>query len=246
MKRSCLFLFATLLTAQVRYERIATHDGEPGNWRHYPGILLGTRSSPLDQITPANVTALKVKWAYQFPDGRTEVSPIVADGVMYITGPNSAAALDVHTGRTFWKWKRPVPSDYQSIGFGHVNRGPAILDDKLFVATLDCDLVALDIKSGQERWSTKLADYKPGYSLTMAPLAIPGKVVVGVSGGEAGIRGFVDAYDAKTGKRAWRFNTIPGPGEPGHESWSGDAWKTRRGSTGSTRAYDPHSNLVYL
>jgi len=245
MKRSFLFLLATLLTAQVRYERIANADSEPGNWLTYSRNLLGHRYSPLDQITPANVTGLKVKWAYQFPDGRTEVSPIVADGVMYITGPNSAAALDVHTGRTFWKWKRPVPSDYQSIGFGRVNRGPAILDDKLLVATLDCDLVALDIKSGQERWSTKVADYKPGYSLTMAPLAIPGKVVVGVSGGEAGIRGFVDAYDAKTGKRAWRFNTIPGPGEPGHESWSGDAWKTGGGSTWVTGSYDPQLNLVY-
>src|SRR5260370_6857670 len=164
---------------------------------------------------------------------------------MYITGPNSAAALDIHTGRTFWKWKRAVPSDYQSIGFGHVNRGPASLDDKLFVATLDCDLVALDIKSGQERWSTKLADYKPGYSLTMAPLAIPGKVVVGVSGGEASIRGFVDAYDAKTGRRAWRFYTIPGPGEPGHETWPGDSWKTGGGSTWVTGSYDPQANLVY-
>src|SRR5258708_8912824 len=223
MKRSCLFLFATLLTAQVRYERIANADSEPGNWMMYSGKLVGRRYSPHEQISPENVTGLKVKWAYQFPDGRTEVSPIVADGVMYITGPNSAAALDVHTGRTFWKWKRPVPSDYQSIGFGRVNRGPAILDDKLFVATLDCDLVALDIKSGQERWSTKVADYKPGYSLTMAPLAIPGKVVVGVSGGEAGIRGFVDAYDAKTGKRPWRLNTIPAPREPRHASWSRDA-----------------------
>jgi len=250
MKRSSLFLasfllLASFLTAQVRYERIANADNEPGNWLTYSRNLLGHRYSPLNQITPANVTGLKVKWAYQFPDPRTEVSPIVADGVMYVTGPNSAAALDLQSGRPFWKWSRPIPPDYQSIGFGRVNRGPAILDDKLFVATLDCELVALDIKSGQERWSTKVADYKPGYSMTMAPLVIPGKVVVGVSGGEAGIRGFIDAYDAKTGKRAWRFYTIPGPGEPGHESWSGDAWKTGGGSTWVTGSYDPQLNLVY-
>src|ERR1700732_4390716 len=132
---------------------------------------------------------------------------------MYITRPNHAAALELKTGRSLWKWRRPIPSDYQSIGFGRVNRGAAILDDKLYVATLDCDLVALDIKSGQERWSVKVADYKPGYSMTMAPLAIQDKVIIGVSGGEAGVRGFVDAYDAKTGKRVRRFWTIPGPGE---------------------------------
>src|SRR5258708_5570824 len=131
------------LTAQVPYDRILNADHEPGNWFTYSRNFLGHRYSPLDEINTKNVAGLKVKWAYQFPDGRTEVSPIVVDGVMYITGPNSAAALDVHTGRTFWKWKRPVPSDYQSIEFGRVNRGPAILHDKLFVATLDCDLVAL-------------------------------------------------------------------------------------------------------
>ena len=123
--------------------------------------------------------------------------------------------------------------------------GQAILDDKLYGATLDCELVALDIKSGQERWSAKVADYKPGYSMTMAPLAIRGKVVVGISGGEAGVRGFVDAYDSQTGRRAWRFWTIPGPGEPGHETWSGDAWKTGSGATWVTGSYDPELNLVY-
>jgi alcohol dehydrogenase (cytochrome c) len=244
--RCCgLLFFACVLAAQVPYERIVNTDREPGSWLTYSRNYLGHRYSPLNQITPANVERLQVKWAYQFPDPRNEVSPIVADGVMYVTGPNNAAALDLRTGRPFWKWKRPIPPDYQSIGFGRVNRGAAILDDKLYVATLDCDLVALDIKSGQERWSTKVADYKPGYSMTMAPLAIPGKVVIGISGGEAGVRGFIDAYDAKTGRRAWRFWTIPGPGEPGHESWPGDAWKTGGGSTWVTGAYDPQLNLVY-
>src|SRR5579863_5962439 len=196
--------------AQVPYERIVKAAGEPGSWLTYSGNYLGHRYSPLAQLTPANVANLRVKWAYQFPNPRTEVSPIVADGVMYVTGPNSAAALDVRTGRPLWNWKRPLPKDYQSIGFGRVNRGPAILDNQIFVATLDCYLVALDAQSGAERWSVKVEDYKVGYSMTLAPLAIRGKVLVGVSGGEAGIRGFVDAYDARTGDRAWRFYTIPG------------------------------------
>jgi alcohol dehydrogenase (cytochrome c) len=232
-------------SAQVPFERIVNAAKEPGTWLTYSGNYAGHRFSPLAEITPANVAGLRVKWAYQFAAPRTEVSPIVADGVMYITGPNMAAALDLQTGRELWKWERPIPRDYQSIGFGRVNRGPAILDDHLYVATLDCYLVALDIHSGAERWSAKVEDYKPGYSMTLAPLAIRGKVVVGVSGGEAGIRGFVDAYDAKTGARAWRFYTIPGPGEPGHDTWSGDAWKTGGGSTWVTGSYDPDLNLVY-
>jgi alcohol dehydrogenase (cytochrome c) len=229
----------------VPYQRIVESAKDPGDWLTYSGNYSGHRFSPLTELTPANVGGLRVKWAHQFPDPRTEVSPIVADGVMYVTGPNTAAALDLRTGRELWTWKRPVPKDYQSIGFGHVNRGPAILDNRLFVTTLDCYLVALDIHSGAERWATRVADYKPGYSMTLAPLAIRGKVIIGVSGGEAGIRGFVDAYEAETGKRAWRFHTIPEPGEPGHESWKTDAWQTGGGSTWVTGSYDPELNLVY-
>jgi alcohol dehydrogenase (cytochrome c) len=231
--------------AQAPYDRILNAQKEPGNWLTYSGNFYGHRFSPLAQLTPVNVSGLRVKWARQLDGRRNEVSPIVLDGVMYLTGPNWASALDVRTGRELWAWSRPVPKDYQSIGFGHVNRGPAILDNRLFVATLDCYLVALDLKSGLERWSTKVEDYKPGYSLTVAPLAIKGKVVIGTSGAEAGIRGFIDAYDAETGKRAWRFWTIPGPGEPGHDSWSNDAWKTGGGSTWVTGSYDPALNLVY-
>jgi alcohol dehydrogenase (cytochrome c) len=237
-------LLCAAASAQVPYQRIVDAAKEPGNWLTYSGNYQGHRFSPLNEVNAANVAGLRVRWAYQFAD-RAEVSPIVADGVMYVSGPNSAAALDVHTGRELWTWKRAIPKDYQSIGFGRVNRGPAILDNQIFVATLDCYLVALDAKSGLERWSTKVEDYKPGYSLTLAPLAIRGKVVVGVSGGEAGIRGFVDAYDARTGQRSWRFYTVPGPGEPGHESWAGESWKTGGGSTWVTGSYDPDSNTVY-
>ena len=231
--------------AQVPYQRIVNAAQEPGNWLTYSGNYSGHRFSPLDQITPANVSGLRVKWAHQFEGRRTEVSPLVVDGVMYITAPNTAAALDVRTGRELWTWHRAIPKDYQSIGFGHVNRGPAILDHRLFVTTLDCYLVALDLASGEERWSTKVEDYRPGYSMTLAPLAIKGRVVVGVSGGEAGIRGFIDAYDAATGTRIWRFYTIPAPGEPGHDSWSTEAWKTGGGSTWVTGSWDPELNLIY-
>jgi alcohol dehydrogenase (cytochrome c) len=245
IRTSFLLAAALALPAQVPYERILNAAREPGSWLTYSGNYAGHRHSPLTELNPANVSGLRVRWAYQFPLARTQVSPIVADGVMYVSAPNTASALDLRIGRTLWTWSRPIPSDYQSIGFGHVNRGPAILDDRLYVATLDCYLVALDIRSGQQRWSVKVEDYKPGYSMTLAPLAIRGKVLVGVSGGEAGIRGFIDAYDAVSGKRLWRFYTVPGPGEPGNESWSGDSWKTGGASTWVTGAVDPAQNLVY-
>jgi alcohol dehydrogenase (cytochrome c) len=236
---------ASSLSAQVPFERIVQADREPGNWLTYSRDLGGQRYSPLSEINQQNVSHLKVKWLYQFANASNEVSPIVIDGFMYVAGPNFAKALDAHTGRELWSWSRPIPHDYRSIGFGHTNRGPAVLDDKLFVATLDGRLVALDLKSGAERWNAQVLDYKLGYSMTMAPLAIDGKVVVGVSGGEAGIRGFIDAYDAKSGSRCWRFWTIPGPGQPGHDTWPGDSWKTGGGSTWVTGAYDPELKLVY-
>jgi alcohol dehydrogenase (cytochrome c) len=240
-----LFLLAAPAFGQVPYERIVNADKEPGNWLTYSRNYEGHRYSPLGEITTTNVSGLKVQWAFQFNDGRIEVSPLAVDGILYVTGPNAAAALDARTGRTLWVWKRPIPLDYRNVGFPRTSRGPAVLDDKLFVATLDCYLVALDLKSGIERWATKVADYKSGYSMTMAPLAIAGKIVVGISGGETGIRGFVDAYEAKTGKQAWRFWTIPGPGEAGHETWSGESWKTGGGATWVTGSYDPELKLVY-
>src|SRR5215475_9903201 len=246
MKRLALFLFCCSSTfAQVPFERIVNADKEPGNWLTYSRDLQGRRFSPLAEINTQNVSRLKVKWAFQFSEPTNEVSPIVVDGTVYVTGPNSAAALDGRTGRSLWTWSRPLPPDYRSIGFGHTNRGPAVLDDKLFVATLDGYLVALDLKNGAEHWSSKVLDYKLGYSMTMAPLAIDGKIVVGVSGGEAGIRRFVDAYDAKTGTHAWRFYTIPAVGEPGNETWTGDSWKSGGGATWVTGSYDPELKLVY-
>lgn len=238
-------LLGVLAQSPVPFERIVQADREPGNWLTYSRNYQGHRHSPLDQINTSNVGQLKVKWAYQFNTPNNQVSPIVVDNVMYLSGPNQAAAIDTRTGKPFWTWSRPIPADYQSIGFGRTNRGVAVLGDMVYVATLDCYLVALDAKSGKERWSTKAGDYKLGYSFTVAPLAIRDKIIVGTSGGEAGIRGFIDAYDAKSGQLAWRFYTIPAPGEAGSATWLNDAWKTGGGSTWVTGAYDSDLNLVY-
>ena len=242
----CL-LISTLALAQVPYKRIADARAEPGNWLTYSGDYQSHRFSRLAQITPANAGRLKTAWVYQFKQpGRQETSPVVVDGVMYITeSPTIVTALDAHTGRTLWSWRRNISRFVKTIGFGQSNRGVAILDGAVYVGTLDCYLVALDAKTGAVRWETKVEDNATGHAITAAPLAIDGKIIVGVSGGEAGIRGFLDAYDARTGKLAWRCWTIPGPGEPGRETWGGDSWKTGAGATWVTGSYDPDLNLLY-
>lgn len=235
------------LLSQVPYERILRAESEPGSWLTYSGSYRSHRFSSLDEITPDNVTRLRPVWVYQVKDGqRVETSPLVVDGVMYVTEPPSTViALDVHTGRPLWSWSRPMPSDLRAIGFLPTNRGVAILDETVFVGTVDAHLVAVDAKSGSVRWDVVVADNKTGYSITTAPLAIDGKVLVGVAGGEAGIRGFLDAYEARTGRQLWRFWTIPGPGEAGHETWGGDSWKTGGGGTWLTGSYDQELDLIY-
>ncbi len=242
----CLLLSA-FADAQVPYQRIANAEREPGAWLTYSGNYQAHRFSPLNQITPANAAKLKVTWVYQIQGrGRFEASPVVVDGVMYVTEPPTVVtALDLRTGRKLWSWQRRQAGSAKMLGFGPTNRGVAILGDTVYVGTLDCYLVALDAQSGAVRWETKVEDNKLGYSLTGAPLAIDGKIIVGISGGEAGIRGFLDAYDAKTGKLAWRCFTIPGPGEPGHETWQGDVWKMGGAPTWVTGSYDPELNLLY-
>ena len=239
---------ALTLVAQVPYERIRTNSElDKGNWLTYSGNYQGHRFSPLDQINKTNVANLKPMWIYQPANPqRFETSPIIADGLMYITeSPTVVTALDARTGRSVWRWERTLPADLQTIGFGRVNRGVAILDDMLFVGTLDAYVVALDRRTGAVRWQTKVADYKVGHCITSAPLAVKGLVITGVSGGEAGVRGFLAAYDAKTGIEVWRHWTVPEKGEPGIESWSGDSYKTGSGTTWVTGSYDPDTNLLY-
>ncbi len=252
MRMLTVLLAAATLSAQVPYERLVKAASEPGNWFTYSGNYSAHRYSGLAQITPLNAAGLRPRWVYQMRErGNMETTPVVAGNVMYVTEPNAVYALDVHTGRTLWNYTRSLPRDLQTIGFGRVNRGVAVLDDMVYVGTLDAHLVALDARSGAIRWDVTVADYKVGHCITVAPLALDGKIVTGISGGEAGIRGFLDAYDAKTGARLWRFWTIPAPGEPGSETWPNseggnkDAWKNGGGSTWVTGSYDPALNLIY-
>jgi alcohol dehydrogenase (cytochrome c) len=247
MKRlTLLCACACTLAAQVTYERIAGASREPASWLTYSGSYTGQRFSPLAQINRSNVARLKPAWAYQTNDlNPFEATPVVADGVMYISEPPSnAAALDLRTGRPLWQFRRAVPGDLH-LCCGQVNRGVAVLGERVFLGTLDAHLLALDARTGHPLWDTVVADYKAGYSITVAPLALKDKVIVGISGGEFGIRGFVDAYDAGTGARLWRFWTVPGPGEPGNETWAGDTWKNGSAATWVTGSYDPALNLIY-
>jgi alcohol dehydrogenase (cytochrome c) len=232
---------------RVPYERIRAADREPGSWLTYSGGYAGHRFSPLSEITPANAARLRPVWVYQVLEGGpVEATPLVADGVMYLTEARSrVTALDLATGRPLWRYEPQIPRRVVAIGYPPSNRGVALLDDKVYVGTLDGRLVALDAASGAVRWNVEVGDNKIGYGITSAPLAINGLIVIGVSGGESGIRGFIDAYDATSGQRAWRFYTVPGPGEPGHETWSGDSWRTGGGSTWLTGTYDPDLNVVY-
>lgn len=243
---AALMLAGACAYAQAPYERIRQAWREPANWLTYSGSYDAHRYSALGQLTPSNVGRLRPLWVYQAGEQEIEVSPIVVDEVMYISeAPIGVTALDIHTGRSLWSWIRPTPADLTTIGYGRVNRGVAVLDNLVYVGTLDAHLMAFDSRSGAIRWDTVVADYRSGYGITAAPLAINGKVITGVSGGEGGIRGFIDAYDAKSGKRLWRFWTIPAPGEPGHETWAGDSWKTGGGPTWLTGSYDPELNLLY-
>jgi len=243
---AALLLMGVSLEAQVSFDRLLRSDGEPQNWLMYSGTFKGHRYTELKQITPENVHNLEPKWVFQARSlEKFEATPLVVDGVLYtVQPPNDIVALDAHTGRIYWAYSyRPSPQ--ARLCCGRVNRGLAILGDSLFMGTIDGHLVAVNAKSGRLIWDAALARPEAGYSLTLAPLVVKDKVIVGPAGGEYGIRGFLAAFDAKTGKEVWRFNTIAGPGEPGRETWGGDSWKTGGGSIWVTGSYDPESNLTY-
>jgi alcohol dehydrogenase (cytochrome c) len=236
---------------QVTFDRLSHASSEPQNWLTYSGDYAARRFSALDQINAKNGHTLSAKWVYQTgapgdgSNGRFETTPLVVDGVLYGTAQDGRVfALDARSGRAIWKFNRAVPKDVRPC-CGRVNRGLAILDDKVFVGTLDAHLLALDAKTGHLVWDVVAADYKLGYSFTVAPLAVKNLVIIAPAGGEYGIRGFVDAYDAATGRRQWRFNTVPEPGQPGHETWEGDSWKTGGAPGWITGAYDPTSNQIF-
>ena len=231
---------------QVTPQRLLESAKEPQNWLTYSGDYAGHRFSALEQINSGNAHALVPKWAYQtMAGGKFETTPLVVDGVLYGTGQDDRAfALDALSGRPIWQYQRALPADIRPC-CGRVNRGVAILGDKVYFGTLDSHVLALDAKTGNVAWDVSVFDYKMGYSITLAPLAVKNLVIVGVSGGEYGIRGFIDAYDANTGERKWRFYTVPAPGEAGHDSWEGDSWKIGGAPAWITGSYDPVTDTTF-
>ncbi len=244
-------------SAQVPFERLRGAADEPQNWLTYSGGYFSQRYSALDQIGPDNVGDLELQWVYQTPVmGPWQATPIVVDGVMYLTQrPNDIVALDARTGRVYWVYRYPTSPDHLAC-CGANNRGVAVLGDRVFMATLDAHVVAIDATTGAELWRVEVADMRLAYAFTLAPLAVDGKVIVGSTGGDQGIRGFIAALDAETGEEVWRFHTIPGPGEPGHETWEPcppnpetycdpEAWKHGGAAAWLTGSYDPELNLIY-
>jgi alcohol dehydrogenase (cytochrome c) len=235
-----------LVTSQ---ELMSGLPADGSRWVMFGGSYTNQRHSPLTQITPENVARLVPQWTFQtdISGSRFETTPLLRDNVLYVTGPlNTAWAIDARTGREIWRYKRELPpTGTLTACCGLVNKGFGVFGDRLFMTTLDAHLLALNIKTGGVVWDATMADYKQGYASTIAPLVVKDKVIVGVAGGEFGIRGFIDAYDVKTGQQAWRFYTIPGPGEPGNDTWAGDSWQRGGASVWVTGAYDPELNLIY-
>jgi alcohol dehydrogenase (cytochrome c) len=245
-------LCSVTLAAQTAAPLITPQDllnglKDPTRWLTYSGDYNGQRHSPLTQITPENVGQLTAQWTFQTGTlGSFQTTPIVVDGVLYATGFNNQAwAIDGRSGRQIWRYRRELPEDLK-LCCGAVNRGFGVLGDRLYMTTADAHLLALDMKTGNVIYDVTLDDYKVGYSATVAPLVVKDKVIIGIAGAEFGIRGFIDAYDAQTGKRAWRFYTVAGPEEPGGKTWpQGDAYKRGGGSIWVTGTYDPQQNLVF-
>ncbi|MBV8843455.1 MAG: PQQ-dependent dehydrogenase, methanol/ethanol family [Bryobacterales bacterium] len=240
------FAIAQTSSGPITFERIQNSNREPQNWLTYSGNNMGQRYSPLAQVTPQNVKNLEMAWLWQARSvEKFEATSIVLDGILYtIQAPNDVVALDAVTGRLRWTYLyRNLPEARNCCG--SVNRGLAILGETLFMGTLDAHLIALDAKTGALMWKTKVAEAKERYAITHAPLVVKDKVIVGTAGGDAGAPGVIAAFEAKTGQEVWRFHTIPQPGEPGNETWSGDSWKRGGAAVWNTGAYDPESNLTY-
>jgi alcohol dehydrogenase (cytochrome c) len=243
--------YAASAFGQVTSDRLVNSSKEPQNWLMYSGDYAGHRFSMLKQIDAKNAGSLVAKWVYQSgapsdgSNGRFEATPLAVDGILYGTAQDGRVfALDARSGRPIWHYERPTPQDIRPC-CGRVNRGLAILGDKVFFGTLDAHLMALDAKTGHIIWDVAAVDYKQGYSFTVAPLAVKNLIIISPAGGEYGIRGFVDAYDADTGQRKWRFNTVPEPGQPGNETWEGESWKIGGAPGWVTGTYDPASNEIF-
>jgi alcohol dehydrogenase (cytochrome c) len=231
----------------VSFARIRHSEQEPQNWLTYWGDYRGTHYSRLDSMTPANVKSLKSEWAFHYGGSNViEATPIVVDGLMFVIGPlNDGLALDARTGRTIWRYRRRLPEGIHQPCTVMTNRGFAILGDRLYMGTLDTHLVALDAKIGNVIWDVPVDDYRKGYSITHAPLAIDGKIIVGVTSGECALAGFVDAYDAATGAKLWRFWTVPQKADPARGTWAGDSADFGGSPTWMTGTYDAETNTLF-
>lgn len=219
----------------------------PGaNWTSYNGDYTGRRYSSLHEIAPKNVTQLRAAWIFHPSNSeRLEVTPVVVRGVMYVTSANDAYALDARTGRVLWHHQRPVSTGLLDDAAAHHNRGVGVWKNFVYMETDDAHLLCLDSRSGRLLWDVMYADKAKQYGATSAPLIVKDEVIVGTSGGDSGVRGFLAAYDAATGKLRWRFWTIPGPGEFGSESWPGDSYLHGGGTTWMPGTYDPKLDMVY-
>ena len=239
----------------VTSARIARARGEPQNWLTYYGAYDGQRYSPLDQINTGNVARLKPAWIFQagviglVANPATysfEAAPIVVDGVMFVSGWDGYVwALNAETGQLLWQYRHAIPLDVP-LCCGNVNRGVAVAQGKVFLATQNGQLVALDATSGRPVWQQTFVDVRAGESATLAPLVVKDMVIVGSSGAEYGVRGHIDAFDLQTGARRWRRYNVPRPGEPGGDSWGGSqSWARGGGTAWITGSYDPELDLVY-
>ena len=219
-------------------------------WLLHSGDYASTRHSPLKQITPDNVGKLAPAWTFETGLGygrqaKFEATPIAIDGILYVTGLyNNAWAIDGKTGTALWHYERQLTPALR-VCCGMANRGFAVHGGRLYMGTLDAHVVALDIKTGKVVWDVPMIDYRMGYSSTAAPLIVKDKLIVGMAGGEFATRGFLDAYSLVDGKRLWRFNTIPAPGEPGGDTWPAGHFERGGGATWITGSYDPELNTVY-
>lgn len=220
-------------------------DPEPDSWLMYRRTYDGWGYSPLDQITAENVADLTPVWV--FPTGvfteHHQSPPIVNGDTMFVTTGSHVIALNATTGELRWRYARQLPADLHTPH--RTNRGVGLYGDMVYVGTLDAHVVALNATSGQVVWERRVEDYRVGYYITMAPMVVDGKVMVGTSGGEQGVRGFVIALDAVSGDEVWKTYTVPAPGEPGGDTWPAETWRTGGGPVWVTGTHDPERNLVY-